>query len=76
MGPKDQEPGPRQPEDQRNRGPRDQRTRGPEDQGTRGPKDQNRRKSPKVSQTKAEPNLGKKKTMAPLKTLDLKNPEP
>ena len=70
MGPKDQEPEDqrtRGPEDQRTRtrGPEDQRTRGPGDHGTRGPGDQ------RVSETKAEPNLGKKKPwpIRPRKTL-------
>ena len=66
----------RGPEDHRTRTrTRNQRTRGPGDQGTRGPEDQGTRTSQKtrgpgdhgtrgpaqrVSQTKAEPNLGKK----------------
>ena len=58
----------RGPEDQRTRAPGDQGTRGPGDQRTRGPGDQRTRivgNPPRVSQTKAEPNLGEKKNMAP-----------
>ena len=56
---------PLKPGDQRTRGPgpgdqstRNQRTRGPGDQRTRGPEDQG-------SQTRAEPNLGKKNMAHP-----------
>ena len=59
------------------RGPedRDHGTRGPGDQRTRGPGDQRTRivgNPQRVSQTKAEPNLGKK-NMARLKILPEKH---